>query len=70
VLKIPLDTPLAHYQPGKFTSFGGGIPQYKVAELTFPEPGVFAYRLVSVKKGSLAGPELSKTVRLGEVLGE
>jgi hypothetical protein len=68
VLKIPLDSPLAHYQPGKFTSFGGGIPQYKVAELTFPEPGVFAYRLVSAKKGSQAGPEIRKTVRLGEVL--
>jgi hypothetical protein len=70
VLKIPLDTPLAHYQPGKFTSFGGGIPQYEVAELTFPEPGVFAYRLVSVKKGSQAGPEIRKTIRLGEILEE
>ncbi len=70
VLKIPLDTPLAHYQPGKFTSFGGGIPQYKVAELTFPEPGTFAYRLASTKKASPAGPELSRTVRLAEVLGE
>jgi hypothetical protein len=68
VLKIPLDSPLAHYQPGKFTSFGGGIPQYKVAELTFPEPGTFAYRLVSVKTGSQAGPDILKTIHLGEVL--
>jgi hypothetical protein len=70
VLMIPLASPLTHYQPGKFTTFGGGIPQYKVAELSFPEAGTFAYRLVSTKQGSQVAPEIQKTVRLGEVVKE
>ena len=42
---IPLANEFGRYQPGRFTSFGGGIPKKVVAEVSFPEPGVFVYRL-------------------------
>jgi hypothetical protein len=59
---IPLATELFHYQPGKFSSYGGGIPQKEVQEVSFPEEGVFAYLL--------KGETQPHTVRMGELWGE
>jgi hypothetical protein len=44
-LKVPLDTEFARYQPGKLATFGGGIAVKKVASISYPRPGVVAYKL-------------------------
>lgn len=58
---IPLAGEFYHYQPGKFNTYGGGIPEKSVSEVTFPEPGVFAYRL--------AEEQTPRTVRMAEMMG-
>ena len=59
---IPLANEFGRYQPGKFTSFGGGISQKVVAEVSFPEPGVFSYHLEGEEQ-----PQAP--VRMAELLG-
>ncbi len=62
MVSIPLANEFGRYQPGRFTSFGGGIPEKVVAEVSFPEPGVFVYRL--------EGDDLPQApVRMAELLG-
>ena len=57
---IPLASEFYHYQPGKFGTYGGGIPEKSVAEVTYPETGVFAYRL--------ADEEFPRIIRMAELL--
>jgi hypothetical protein len=68
-LKIPLDDEFARYFPGKSETFGGGIPQYRVEEVAFPEAGVFAYRLVKLKNFLPDGEEPWREIRLADLLG-
>ncbi len=68
-LTIPLADEFARYHPGEFEVFGGGIPQYQVEEVTFPEPGVFAYRLVRLENFKPSGSEPWREVRLADLLG-
>jgi len=48
------------YTPGKFNTYGGGIPERSVKEVAFPEPGVFSYQLT--------GEPSPKIVRMAEML--
>ncbi|MCL4561591.1 MAG: hypothetical protein M1281_13385 [Chloroflexi bacterium] len=68
-LNIPLADEFARYHPGESEVFGGGIPQYQVAEVAFPKPGVFAFRLVRLENFKPAGTEPLREIRLAELLG-
>jgi hypothetical protein len=69
-VKIPLDTEFARYKPGKFTTFGGGIPKQQVSEVDFPEPGVFVYSLEGLSKNLIEpGVDERRTVRMDDLLG-
>jgi len=57
---IPLADEFYHYQPGKFGTYGGGISEKQVAEVTFPKPGEFTFRL--------ADEVTPRTIRMAEML--
>jgi len=58
---IPLAAEFYRYQPGKFSTYGGGTSEKSVVEVTFPQPGTFTYKL--------AGEESIRIIRMAEMLG-